>query len=135
MDLLKDKISTLYQKFLWLSLFAALVTTIYSFVDTIAIGQWVGPDGAATSAVIYPIFGVATLFGVLCGIGGSVRFSKARGEGEPEKANAYYTTSFILAIVMTIIVWIITIIFKKEIFTIFVGAYYKRMIFAAKRRH
>ncbi len=119
MDLLKDKISTLYQKFLWPSLFASMVTTIYSFVDTIAIGQGVGPDGAAASAVIYPIFGVATLFGVLCGIGGSVRFSKARGEGEPEKANAYYTASLLLAVVMTIIVWILTILFKREIFTIF----------------
>lgn len=47
MDLLKDRIGSLYQKFLWPSLFAALVTTIYSFVDTIAIGKGVGPDGAA----------------------------------------------------------------------------------------
>ena len=52
MNLLKDKIETLYQKFLWPSLFAAMVTTIYSFVDTIAIGQGVGPDGAAAAAII-----------------------------------------------------------------------------------
>ena len=57
MNLLKDKIETLYQKFLWPSLFAAMVTTIYSFVDTIAIGQGVGPDGAAAAAIIYPILG------------------------------------------------------------------------------
>lgn len=49
MDMFKDKISVLYQKFLWPSLFAALVTTIYSFVDTIAIedraygGPWYLP--------------------------------------------------------------------------------------------
>ena len=101
MDLLKDKVGTLYQKFLWPSLFAAMVTTIYSFVDTIAIGKGVGPDGAAAAAIIYPILGVASFFGYLCGIGGSVRMSKAQGEGEKEKANAYYTTSLLLVLAMT----------------------------------
>ena len=84
MDLLKDNIGKLYMKFLFPSLFSALVTTIYSFVDTIAIGQGVGADGAAACAIIYPIFGIASLFGFLCGIGGSVRYGK-RGEKEKTK--------------------------------------------------
>ena len=119
MNLLKDKIETLYQKFLWPSLFAAMVTTIYSFVDTIAIGQGVGPDGAAAAAIIYPILGVASLFGFLCGIGGSVRLGNARGEGQLEKANAYYTASLLLVVVTTVIVWPVTAVFKKEIFSLF----------------
>ena len=45
MDLLKDKIGSLYLKFLAPSLFSALVTTIYRFVDTIAIAKGVGTDG------------------------------------------------------------------------------------------
>lgn len=119
MDLLRDKVSTLYAKFLWPSLFAAMVTTIYSFVDTIAIGKGVGPDGAAAAAIIFPILGVASLFGFLCGIGGSVRLGKARGEGETEKGNAYYTASLVLVLVMTAIVWPLTWIFDERIFTIF----------------
>ena len=119
MDLLKDKIGSLYLKFLAPSLFSALVTTIYSFVDTIAIGKGVGTDGAAACAVIYPIMGVASLFGFLCGIGGSVRFGKARGEGRMEKANAYYTASLILVLVLTALVWPFTALFSKEIFTLF----------------
>lgn len=119
MDLLKDNVRKLYVKFLFPSIFSALVTTIYSFVDTIAIGQGVGPEGAAASAIIYPIFGVATLFGVLCGIGGSVRLGKARGEEEEEKANAYYTASLILVVLLTVIVWPLTAVFKTQIFTIF----------------
>lgn len=119
MDLLKDKIGSLYLKFLAPSLFSALVTTIYSFVDTIAIGKGVGTDGAAACAVIYPIMGVASLFGFLCGIGGSVRFGKARGEGRMEKANAYYTASLILVLILTALVWPFTALFRKEIFTLF----------------
>lgn len=119
MDLLKDKVTTLYAKFLWPSLFSAMVTTVYSFVDTVAIGQGVGPNGAAAGAIVFPILGVASLFGFLGGIGGSVRFGKAQGEGETEKANSYYTASFLLTLILTIVVWPLTAIFKEEIFTLF----------------
>lgn len=119
MDLLKDNVGRLYLKFLLPSLFSALVTTIYSFVDTIAIGQGVGADGAAACAIIFPIMGIASLFGFLCGIGGSVRFGKSWGEGEYEKGKAYYTASLIMVIVLTLIVWPITAVFKEEIFTLF----------------
>ena len=119
MDLLHDKISGLYSKFLWPSVFSAMVTTIYSFVDTIAIGQGVGPDGAAATAIIYPILGVASLIGFLCGIGGSVRLGKARGAGEEIKAHAFYTASFFVTLVLTAISWPLVIIFEQEIFTLF----------------
>lgn len=119
MDLLRDSVGRLYLKFLLPSLFSALVTTIYSFVDTIAIGQGVGTDGAAACAIIYPILGVASLFGFLCGIGGSVRFGKSRGEGEEEKANAYYTASLVLVLLLTAIVWPLTALFKVPVFTLF----------------
>lgn len=119
MNLLKENIGKLYLKFLFPSLFSALVTTIYSFVDTIAIGQGVGADGAAACAIIYPILGVASLIGFLCGIGGSVRFGKARGEGGMEKANAYYTASLILVLALTLLAWPLTALFKTQIFTLF----------------
>lgn len=119
MNLLKDNIATLYAKFLWPSLFSAMVTTIYSFVDTVAIGQGVGPNGAAAGAIVFPILGVAALFGVLGGIGGSVRFGKAQGQGETEKAHAYYTASFLLTAILTLAVWPLTAFFRTEIFTLF----------------
>lgn len=119
MDLLNDKIETLYVKFLFPSFFAATVSVVYTFVDMIAIGRGIGPDGSAASAITFPIMGVASFFGFLCGIGGSVHLGKARGEGKPEKANAYYTASLLLEIVLTTAVWMLALLFKKEIFTLF----------------
>lgn len=119
MDLLKEKIGRLYWKFLLPSLFSALVTTVYSFVDAIAIGQGVGADGAAASAIIYPIFGVANFLGFLCGIGGSVRLGNARGSGKYEKANAYYSASLLLAILLTIVVCPLMFLCRRGIFTLF----------------
>ena len=119
MDMLKDNVRRLYLKFLFPSLLSAMVTTVYSFVDMVAIGRGVGPDGAAAVAIIFPILGVATVFGFLCGVGGSVRFGKARGEGEQEKANAYYSASLLLVLMLSAVTWPMTVVYKEEIFTLF----------------
>ena len=98
MDLLKSPIKKLYRSYLVPSLSAAVVTSVYGFVDTIAIGQGVGPDGAAALAIAQPIFGVVSFFGLLCGIGGSVYLGKARGKQKMEKSNAYFFASLCLAV-------------------------------------
>ena len=62
MDLVKDNIKTLYRKYLAASLASALVMSIYSFVDTIAVGQSEGPVGAAAMAVLASYAALADLF-------------------------------------------------------------------------
>ena len=46
MDFLKDSTGALYRKFLFASVCSALVMSVYSFVDTIAVGQSEGTLGA-----------------------------------------------------------------------------------------
>ena len=70
MDLIKSDIKTVYRKYLAASLAGSVVMSIYSFIDTIAIGQSEGPIGAAAMAVINPLYGVIVFFALLCGIGG-----------------------------------------------------------------
>ena len=55
MDLLKSPIQKLYRNFLVPSLLSAVVTSIYSFVDMIAIGRGVGPEGTAAISIATPI--------------------------------------------------------------------------------
>ena len=90
MDLLKSPIQKLYRNFLVPSLLSAVVTSIYSFVDMIAIGRGVGPEGTAAISIATPFHGIISFFGILCGVGGSVYLGKARGEGATEKSNAYF---------------------------------------------
>lgn len=107
MDLLKTDIKKLYRSYLLPSLSAAVVTSIFSFVDMIAIGKGIGPDGAAALSIATPIFGITSFFGLFCGVGNSVYLGKARGEGRMEKANAYFSASLILEIVFTVLVWVV----------------------------
>lgn len=119
MDLLHSDIKRTFFQFFVPSIGGALVVTLYSFVDTIAIGQGVGPDGTAACAVLLPIFALATFVGVLCGVGGSVLMSRSKGAGDAEKGNAYYTASLLLVGVLTVLIWVGTYLFQEEIYRLF----------------
>ena len=95
MDLLKDNPPKLFWKFLIPAVSSAIAVAAYSFVDTIVIGHGVGPEGTAACAIVLPIFTIGHFVALLCGIGGSVLMSRARGAGNKEKGDAYFTASLL----------------------------------------
>lgn len=119
MDFIKDDIRQLYKRFLGASMASAMVMSIYSFVDTIAVGQSEGPAGAAAMAVITPLYGVLIFLGILCGVGGSVLYGNARGEGKKEKANALFTAATGLMVGLILLAWVLFALFHNQIFTFF----------------
>lgn len=119
MDLLNGNIRKIYNKYLIPAIGGTLVIAAYSFVDTIAIGQGVGPNGAAACALTTIIFGLATFLGLLPGMGGAVLMSEAKGSGEIRKANSYFTASCIVLAVLTIPVWLGCIFYQEEIYRLF----------------
>lgn len=119
MDFINDDVRTLYRKLLIPSLTGALVMSIYSFVDTIAVGQSEGALGTAASAVIVPIFGLIVFFALLCGIGGSVMMSIARGQGNTEKGNACFTCAVLIVSILTVLAWSALFLFRDSIIRFF----------------
>lgn len=119
MDLLNTDMKILYRKYLIASLASAMAMSIYSFVDTIAVGQAEGPIGSAAMAVITPLYGILIFFGILCGVGGSVLYGNARGEGRGEQANALFTAAAGLMAVVTLLAWAGFLLFHESIFTFF----------------
>lgn len=119
MDLLRDDVGKLYRGYLGASLGSAVVTTIYSFVDAIAVGQSEGPNGAAAMAVINPMYGVIVFLSLLCSIGGSVLAGHAWGQGERERGNRYFTASSVLLCVIMAVYYLVFGLFAEPIFTLF----------------
>lgn len=119
MDFITSDIKKLYRQYLVASLASAVVMSIYSFVDTIAVGQSEGPMGAAAMAVITPLYGVLVFLGILCGVGGSVLYGNAKGQGKEEKANALFTAAAGLMAVLIVLVWAAFALFHEPIFTFF----------------
>lgn len=116
MNLIKDDIKKLFYKFLIPAISSSLAIAIYSLVDTIAIGHGAGPDGTAACAIVLPIFSIALFIALLCGIGGSVLMDHARGEGNKEKGDAYFTASIVLVTIITLIVWIPGMMYQDEFY-------------------
>jgi putative MATE family efflux protein len=119
MDLLQGNIGKVYARYLFASLGSAVVMAIYSFVDTIAVGQYEGPGGSAAMAVVVPLYSIIVFFAILCGIGGSVLMSNAKGEGDTEKGNTFFTIALVLMGVLTLLFWIAFSFFAKNIFSLF----------------
>lgn len=119
MDFLKDDVRRLYRQFLVPSVGSALVMSIYSSVDTIAVGQAEGELGTAAMAVVTPLYSFFVFLAILCGVGGSVLMSNAKGKGENEKGNAYYTASMLVMGVLTAVFWGVLLLFHRQILTFF----------------
>ena len=119
MDLLKDNVSKLYFKFLVAAMGSAVVISIYSFVDTIAIGKSESEAGAAAMAVLLPYFAIMSFFAVLSGMGGAVLMSQSFGEGNVKKGRAYFTVSVTILTALLAIFWTVSITCKEQIFRLF----------------
>ncbi len=121
MNLLTDNIKTLYFRYLSAAFGSALISSVYSVVDTAMVGQYQGPDGTAALAVVAPVWNVIYSLGLLMGIGGSVIFSTKRGGNnrDGEDANQYFTAAFIGAVILSLLSWAAIYCFEDRILCFF----------------
>lgn len=52
MDFLNGRIKPMYFKYLWAAFGSAMISSIYSIVDTAMVGQYHGPEGTAAMACL-----------------------------------------------------------------------------------
>lgn len=107
MDLLKDNLKKLYFRFLIPSLGSAMVMSIYTLTDAIVIGKGVGPDALAALSITTPLLCILMAMGILFGVGGSVQMSVHRGTENYEKANRFFTLSFIALGIIAVVLWLV----------------------------
>lgn len=119
MDLLNGKIRPIYLNYLFAALGSALIVSIYSLVDMVAVGQYEGPPGAAAMACLQPMFSLFIALGLLFGIGGSVMLSIARGRGEADNGNRFFTVAVIAALVVSAVITVLFALFREFFLTLF----------------
>ena len=121
MDLLNGKVKPLYFKFLSAAFGSAIISSVYSIVDTAMVGQYQGPNGTAALAVVAPMWNIIYSLGLLMGIGGSVIFSTKRGgrTNTDGSENQYFTATVIGSVLLAILSWIGIICFEDALLTFF----------------
>lgn len=76
-----------------------IFTSVYSVVDGIFVSNFVGKTPFAAVNLIMPFLMIIGTFGFMVGTGGSAVVSKTMGEGNPERANRYFSLMNAFAIV------------------------------------
>lgn len=76
-----------------------IFTSVYSVVDGIFVSNFVGKTPFAAVNLIMPFLMIIGTFGFMVGTGGSAVVSKTMGEGNPERANRYFSLMIAFAIV------------------------------------
>lgn len=66
-------------------------TSVYSVVDGLFVSNFAGASAVAAINLIYPLIFVLGAIGFMLGAGGSALVSKTLGEGDKERANAYFS--------------------------------------------
>ena len=119
MNLLRDKVPGLYFKMLFSALGSMIVTTIYSSVDCICIGQYAGPLGSAAVACVNPLWPIMLAPGFLVGVGGAIMMNNRRGSGNLQDADGYFSLSFFFALFMSVVIGVSFIVFPEKILGFF----------------
>ena len=119
MNLLTDNIHHIFRRYMFSAFGSAIITSIYSMVDIICVGQYGGPDGAASLACITPMWSIFMSIGMLFGIGGAVRMSLCRGEGQPADGDQYFTAAVSTALLVSILLTTGSLICHESILRLF----------------
>ena len=121
MDLINDKLSKIYLKYLAAAFGSAFMGSVFGLVDIVMVGQYHGPEGSAAMGVIAPVWNIVYSFGLLAGIGGSVLFSVAKGsDGHGERPeNAYFTGSVIFGGIIALLLWVGLWLFEVPLLRLF----------------
>lgn len=115
MEMTEKPMKQLYFKYLIAAFGSALVGAVYTLVDMAVIGQYAGPTGTAAIALVLPVWSFICSLGILTGIGGSVLYSNARGEGGTKKANAMFTTAMIATALLAAVIWLFMIFCDEQL--------------------
>lgn len=118
MDLLRDDVRKTYRRYLAAAFGSSFISTIYSFVDMIVVGQYQGPSGTAALALISPVWNIIFSLGMLFGIGGSVHFGMLRGEKDnvPDTENRYFTSALYVTGTLSALIMTVLLCFDGAIF-------------------
>jgi putative MATE family efflux protein len=101
-----ERIGRLLLKLSLPAFFGMFVMTLYNVVDTIFIGQYVGPLGIAGLSIVFPLQMLTIGIGELAGMGGASVVSRLIGAGKISRAERAVGNAITATIVMSAIVMV-----------------------------
>lgn len=121
--------STLLKKYAVPAIIAMTATSLYNIVDSIFIGQGVGPYAISGFAITFPFMNLAAAFGSLIGVGASTLTSVLLGQRDYDKARKVLGNVVVLNIIIGGLFTLLSLSFLDQILYFF-GASEKTLQYA-----
>lgn len=120
-QILNENLRSLLFKFSIPSITGMVIIALYNFVDTLFVGNAVGPNAIAGLTIVLPVIIFIVAIGLLTGVGAASVVSRSLGKGDKEKAVITGGDSFILNTIFNIITIVPIYLFSDRILK-FLGA-------------
>ena len=114
-----EKIGKLLKQYALPAIIAQTAASLYTMVDSIFIGQGVGPLAISGLAVTFPLMNLSTAFGTLVGAGAATMISVLLGQKNYSAANKVLGNVVSLNIIIGLIFMILSLIFIDPILYFF----------------
>ncbi|MBC2843768.1 MATE family efflux transporter [Winogradskyella flava] len=98
-----------------------LVMSLNILVDTIFVGNWIGPTAIAAINVVLPVSFFIAALGMAIGVGGSSIISRALGSDNPKKACKTFGNQITLTSIITVIFVIFGLWYINDLIPAFGG--------------
>ena len=119
LELGTEKIGKLLKQYALPAIIAQTASSLYNMVDSIFIGQGVGPLAISGLAVTFPLMNLSTAFGTLVGAGAATMLSVLLGQKNYKAANEVLGNVVSLNIIIGVIFMAIALIFIDPILYFF----------------
>lgn len=108
-------------RFVFPSIVMMIFTSIYSVVDGLFVSNFVGKTALASINLILPFLMGLSALGFMIGTGGSAIVAKTLGEGDPKRANSYFSMLVYVTAIGGIILALLGMLLVPSV-TSFLGA-------------
>jgi len=119
LELGTEKISRLLKQYALPAIIAQIAASLYNMVDSIFIGQGVGPLAISGLAVTFPLMNLSTAFGTLVGAGAATMLSVLLGQKNYKAANKVLGNVVSLNVIIGVVFMIVALIFIDPILYFF----------------
>ena len=98
-----------------------LVMSLNILIDTIFVGQWIGPNAIAAINVVLPVSFFIAALGMAIGIGGGSIISRALGDKNFSKANKIFGNQITLTLLVTLTFVVLGLVYLEYLIPAFGG--------------
>lgn len=118
-ELENHPVGALMWRYFWPAFIGVMANSLYNIIDRIFIGQYVGPEALSGVTAVFPVMVIMMAFGMLIGIGASVRLSLNLGRKDFEKARKVVGNTVVLIIIVSALVTTLGFIIKDPMLRLF----------------